>query len=221
MSEFRRIITVDDERLAKRAAKGLVSIIDDEAHVLESLCALVQYEGYLCQTYLSARDFLAAINEPRFPGPRCILTDLSMPKMDGLALQSHLPAESDQPVIFMSGLNNVRQTAQAFRNGALHFLSKPIKDSDLFATIEEAMEESNTVQKQTAWRSEKLARVDLLTARERDLIQLLPTGMTICEMGNQMGISERAVKHHKKNLMEKLQIRTIFELMRLQREGLL
>jgi len=219
--EFRRVINIDDERLAKRAAKGTVSIVDDEAHILESLQALIEYEGYLCLTYASVAEFLVGNELPRFYGPRCILTDLSMPKMDGLALQAKLPSDSDQPVIFMSGVNNVRQTAQAFRNGALNFLPKPIRDVDLFAAIEEALEESAIFQKHEQWRTEQAARIALLTERERFLIKLLPTGMSIKEMGEQMNISERGVKHHKKNLMDKLQIRTVFELVRLQREGLL
>lgn len=221
MSDFLRIINIDDERLAKRAAKGIVSVVDDETQVLESLQALIEYEGYLCLTYTSVPEFLKGNELPRFRGPRCILTDLSMPKMDGLALQGQLPTESDQPVIFMSGVNNVRQTAQAFRNGAINFLAKPIKDIDLFAAIEEALEESAVFQRHDQWRTEQASRIALLTERERDLIKLLPTGMSIKEMGEQMNISERGVKHHKKNIMDKLQIRSIFELVRLQREGLL
>lgn len=221
MEVFRRVITVDDERLAKRAARGLVSVVDDDASVLLSLRALIEYEGYACHTYASVIEFLEASGEPRFPGPRCILSDMYMPHLDGLKLQATLSENSDQPVVFMSGMGQVEQVAQAFRKGAVHFLSKPISDSDLFHAIHEALIQSTQIQQARALRKLQIERVAKLTPRERELAQLLPEGLSIKEMADIMDVSDRAIKLYKKHLLEKLEVKSVFELADYRSNGLL
>jgi FixJ family two-component response regulator len=221
MEVLRRVITVDDERLAKRAARGLVSVVDDDPGVLLSLRALIEYEGYACHTYASVTEFLAASGQPRFPGPRCILSDMYMPDLDGLKLQASLSEESDQPIVFMSGMGQVEQVAQAFRKGAVHFLSKPISDSDLFHAIHEALLQSVQIQQIRAQKKLQIERMAKLTPRERELAQLLPEGLSIKEMADNMDVSDRAIKLYKKNLMEKLEVKSIFELMAYMNNGFL
>lgn len=221
MKNFKRVINVDDERQAHRAAKGLVSIVDDDVRVLNALCELIEYEGYACEAYDSARAFFEKQNELRFPGPRCILSDMSMPEEDGLSLQIRLPGDSDQVLIFMSGIGSVEQAAQAFRNGALHFLTKPVHDHQLFSVIDEALQKSTLIQQRNAWSHKQAARIAKLTGRERELAAMLPEGLSIKEMAEKMGVSDRAIKLYKKNLTDKLEAKSVADVLILQISGLL
>ena len=221
MGTYKRIITVDDEIQAQRAVKGLVYLIDDDCDVLVSLSQLIEYEGYACKTFSSVDLFFAQFKQPRFEGPRCILSDMSMPGKTGLALQEMLPEDSNMPLIFMTGISGIDQAAQAFRRGALHFLTKPISDTDLFAVLKEAMQVSAYKQKLYVNREKKSALIARLTPRERELAKMLPEGLSIKEMAKEMGISDRAVKLYKKNLMDKLEIKSVFDVAKLQIDGLL
>lgn len=218
---FKRVITVDDERQAQRAAKGLVSVVDDDVSILNALSDLIEYEGYVCDIHESASAFFERQNAPRFPGPRCILSDMSMPGEDGLALQIRLPADSDQVLIFMSGISGVEQAAQAFRNGALHFLTKPIQDHQLFSVVDEALKKSALIQQRNAWQDKQTARIAKLTVRERELAAMLPEGLSIKEMAEKMGVSDRAVKLYKKSLADKLEAKSLADVLKLQMSGLL
>lgn len=221
MRAMRRVITVEDERLAVRCAKGHVALIDDDVHIVQSLQELIEYEGYACSAFVSVEEFLWHENEPVFPGPRCILSDMCIPGLDGLALQEHLPAQSDRPLVFMSGNSSVRQTAQAFRNGALHFLTKPVDDNELFSVLEEALARSAQLQEQVRWTSLQASRIATLTLRELELARMLPEGQAIKVMADRMCVTDRAIKLYKKSLMNKLQIESVYELVRLQDYGLL
>lgn len=217
---FLPIITIQDQKLAKRAEKGTVNVVDDDVALLAALNDLITYEGYLCQTFSSVGDFLAVMDKPRFPGPMCLLSDMMMPGVDGLAFQTSLPENFEQPLIFMSGMSTVEDAATAFRRGAIHFLIKPVNDQVLFATIEEALEKSNDIQLANDIHAQCLTLVDRLTSREKQLAKLLPDGDSIKTLATQMDISERAVKLYKKSLMEKLEIRTIAQLVQILKQSL-
>lgn len=221
MEIFRKVITVDDERLAKRALRGLVSVIDDDAAVLQSLRPLIEYEGYSCNTYSSVTEFIERSAHPRFPGPRCILSDMYMPGLDGLQMQEAMSEQPDQAIVFMSGMGRVEHVAQAFRRGAVHFLSKPINDSELFTAIQDALHLSTKAQQARTLKRLQNDRVAKLTPRERELAQLLPEGFSIREMAEAMDVSDRAIKLYKKNLMEKLGIKSIYELVVFKQNGLI
>lgn len=221
MTIFKRVITVEDEWQAQRAAKGLVSVVDDDLHVLNALRELIEYEGYACLTFNSVNAFFEYQNELRFPGPRCVLSDMAMPEEDGLVLQIRLPVDSDQILIFMSGISGVEQAAQAFRKGALHFLTKPIQDHQLFSVINEALQKSVLIQKRNEWQHKQAALIAKLTVRERELAALLPEGLSIKEMAEKMGVSDRAIKLYKKNMADKLEAKSVADVLRLQMNGLL
>lgn len=221
MTIFKRVITVEDGWQAQRAAKGFISVVDDDVHVLNALRELIEYEGYACLTFSSVGAFFEYQNELRFPGPRCILSDMAMPEEDGLALQIRLPVDSDQVLIFMSGISGIEQAAQAFRNGALHFLTKPIQDHQLFSVIDEALQKSAVIQNRNEWQHKQSALIAKLTRRERELAAILPEGLSIKEMAGKMGVSDRAIKLYKKNLTDKLEAKSVADVLRLQMSGLL
>lgn len=215
------MITVDDEIQAQRAAKGLVSVVDDDARVLKALGDLIQYEGYACELHASTGAFFEHQGASRFPGPRCILSDMAMPEEDGLALQNRLSPDSDQVLIFMSGICGIDQAAQAFRNGALHFLTKPVEDHQLFSVIDEALQKSTLIQQHNDWRYKQAACVAKLTGRERELAAMLPEGLPIKKMAEMMCVSERAIKLYKRNLMDKLEAKSVADILKLQMHNLL
>lgn len=217
----KRVITVDDERLAARYEKGLVSIIDDDVSVLRALEDLIHYEGYACETYRSVAEFIDAQSRERFPGPRCVLSDMYMPDQDGLALKASLPADSDQVVVFMSGMSDINRVSRAFRMGALNFLCKPLDDQIVFDAIAEALEQSERLQLAHRARAHQERLAARLTPREREVASLIPQGLPIKVIAARLGISDRAVKIHKHNVMQKLQIRSAFELVRLVADRIL
>jgi len=221
MEIFRKIITVHDEQEAKRALLGLVSVVDDDAAVRQSLRLLIEYEGFKCNTYASVTEFIEESMRLRFPGPRCILSDMYMPDLNGLHLQEALKESSDQPIVFMSGMGVLEHAVQAFRRGAVHFLSKPINDDELFMAIQEALSISSRLQQARSLKKSLNERAAKLTPRERELAQLLPEGLAIREMADAMNVSDRAIKLYKKNLMEKLEIKSVYELVTFKSNGLI
>ena len=112
----RKPVTVSDHKLAARCARGRVVIIDDDAEILSALAALIEMEGYACETYASALTYLQVLNDnqPCFPGPNCVLCDIKMPEFDGLALQNRLSKLGDTPLLLMSGSSGMREVASAF-----------------------------------------------------------------------------------------------------------
>lgn len=221
MTSFRSVISVADERLAARSARGHVSVIDDDPGILGALQALFEYEGYACAIFGSVRQFLDVQGQPRFPGPRCILSDMSMPEMDGLALQSQLPGNSDQVLVFMSGVSTVPQVVQALRGGAVHYLTKPLDEALLLAAVEEALGKSLELQAKMSASVLRTQLVSRLTPREKTVALLIVQGHSIKTMADRLAISERAIKQYKQSILYKLEINTAFDLVRLQQQGLL
>lgn len=219
--KIKRVVTVDDERLQVRYAKGLVSVIDDDVGVLNALKDLIEYEGYACETYAGVQAFLDAQSEVRFPGPCCILSDMCMPELDGLALQERLPRQSHQVIVFMSGMSDVSQVSAAFRQGALHFLTKPVRDEVLFDILAEAMAQSQRRQHELSWRAHQADLAAKLTAREREVAKLTRQGLPIKSIAAQLGVSDRAVKLYRQQLTTKLELQSMFELVKLVDEGLI
>ncbi|MBF0256362.1 MAG: response regulator, partial [Gammaproteobacteria bacterium] len=96
----RRVVTISDQQLAQRCARGRVVLIDDDAQILSGLASLIELEGYACERYTSALDYLQVLNynRPCFPGPCCLLCDVMMPEIDGLELQRRLAELDDTPL---------------------------------------------------------------------------------------------------------------------------
>ena len=124
----RKLVTVSDHKFAARCAQGRVVIIDDDAELLSALAALIEMEGYACETYASALTYQQVLNDnqPCFPDPNCVLCDVKMPELDGLALQNRLAKLGDTPFLLMSGSSGMHEVASAFRDGAIDFLVKPV-----------------------------------------------------------------------------------------------
>lgn len=221
--QYMRPVTVGDAARAERCARGTVAIIDDDPLILEALSALLSFEGYACDTFSCAQDYLDSLDDsiPRFPGPRCVLCDVHMPSLDGLALQACLANHPEITLVLMSGVSRVEQVVSAFRAGASDFLLKPIDDELLFAAIAKALRTSRLYEENSLVRTHFQSRKASLNKRELEVIVMAAHGRLIREIADELGIAERTVKLYKQRASEKLGLKRAWDLVRLVDQGLL
>jgi FixJ family two-component response regulator len=188
------------------AGTPTVFLVDDDASFLAAMERLMRAAGYPVAGFTSAADFLTK-RPPRAAG--CIVADLQMPGMDGIALQEAL-AQSGQPlpVIFLTGQGDIPSSVKAMRRGAEDFLTKTAAKEELFAAIERALARD-------ARDREMRSRFERLTRRERDVLAQVLRGQLNKQIAARMGIDERSVKRHRTSLMAKLQVRSVAELAQL------
>lgn len=217
----RRRVTAGDEKLAARCAKGRVVVIDDDGQILSALADLFEMEGYACETYSSAVAYLQVLdfNRPCFPGPACVLCDVRMPELDGLALQRRLSVLDDTPLLLMSGASGAVEAANAFRGGALDFLVKPFDADVVLRAIAQALAVSGERQRQRRRKDELALLAAALTVRERDVARHVAGGLTNVEIGHRLGIALRTVKRHRQQAMEKLGAESLADLVRIVDEA--
>ena len=218
---FRQPVTLSDEKLAARCARGRVVLIDDDTEILSALSALIEMEGYACETHTSALGYLQVLasNRQPFPGPCCVLCDVKMPELNGLELQSRLAGLDDTPLLLMSGDSGAREAVSAFRAGALDFLIKPIDADTLLAALVSALSVSATRHLQRERKTDLLARIGSLTERERDIVKRVVSGQTNPAIAEELAIALRTVKLHRQRAMEKLGAGRMADLVRIAGEG--
>lgn len=219
--EYRSPITVFDRKLAERCTRGRVIIIDDDEEILSALTALVEMEGYACETYVSALSYLQMLNynRPCFPGPCCVLCDVKMPELGGLELQSRLAELDDTPVLLMSGACGVQEAVSAFHAGALDFLIKPIDADTLLIAMDKALVVSAERYSQRVRKVTLAAQIATLTERERDIARRVAAGQTNPAIAEELGIALRTVKLHRQRAMEKIGAVKMTDLVRIADEG--
>jgi FixJ family two-component response regulator len=196
-----------------------VFVVDDDADVREALGFLLSLRGYRTALFDSANAFLAQLR-PDSAG--CLITDIRMPGMSGLELQQELAKRCHSlPVVVLTAHGSVATARAALRAEAIDFLAKPFKQDELIAAIETAFERER--QRLARLPKERLDRalLDGLTRREREVAALLATGAHNVDIARRLNISPRTVEIHKARCMEKLQARTLADLIRLaDRTGL-
>jgi FixJ family two-component response regulator len=191
----------------------VVLIVDDDASVRRSLARLLRTEGYETETFGSAEEFLQ--NAP-YKGSGCIILDVRMPGKSGMQLQEDLSnASSSLPIIFITGHGSLPMGVQAMKKGAIDFLSKPFDDAQLLAAVGAAIEKSRRAKADRDERDAVQGKVNLLTKREREILQHVITGMPNREIAFSLGIAEQTVKIHRSHVMEKLGVHSLAELVRL------
>jgi two-component system, LuxR family, response regulator FixJ len=189
-----------------------IHVVDDDAVVRESLRFLLEASGFAVQTHASA----AALLDAAAGLVGCVLTDVRMPAMDGLELQRQLNERGARlPVIIMTGQGDVPLAVRAMRAGAVDFLEKPLDDNLLLEAIHRALHESRRLQEADAAAAAALGRLATLTPREREVLDLLVTGLSNKAVGNELGASPRTIEVHRARILEKLQARSLPELVRL------
>ena len=189
-----------------------VSVVDDDDLVLKSLERLLKSGGYTVRTFPSPQDYLA----DRPVGPGCLLLDMSMPGLSGLELQKRLADSADPcPVVFLSGQNDVPSTVEAMKAGAVDFLTKPVERDRLLSSVRTALERDAT-QRATRERRDRIAvHVASLTAREREVLELVAEGLLNKQIAARLGTAEKTVKVHRARAMRKMGAGSVAELVRL------
>lgn len=189
-----------------------VNVVDDDKSFRQAVGRLLRTSGYHVETYPSAGDFL--ISGARY-GPGCLLLDMKMPGPNGLELQSALATdEHSLPVIFVSGRSDIPIAVRALKAGAVDFLTKPVRHQVLLAAIEQAI----TIDAQRRSCRERLdvlrSRYQSLTPREHQVFEQVVTGKLNKQIAFDLCASERTIKAHRAQVMEKMQVQSVAELVR-------
>lgn len=193
-----------------------IHVVDDDDSLRNALSRLLKAAGYSVRTYASSGDFMMAeITEDR----GCIILDVRMPGPSGLELQSLLKRRSNSlPVIFLTGHGDIPMSVQAMKTGAVDFLTKPVQRHVLLSSVQNALDQHDSLERvETRIRfiRECFGR---LTAREREIFALVVAGKLNKQIAAQVGISERTVKAHRAQVMSKMQTNSLAELVRLAGE---
>jgi RNA polymerase sigma factor (sigma-70 family) len=194
-----------------------VYIVDDDNSVRDSLSLLLNFRGFRTREFASAEAFMEAW-KPELRG--CLLLDLRMTGMDGLALQQVLTELGSRlPIIFLTGHGDIAQARTALRAGAVDFLEKPIEHEALFASISEAMLKDNQQRAEEQRLADLEARLSRLSDRERQVMERVVAGRHNREIAAELEISPRTVEVFKARMMEKMQARSVPELVKLVLEA--
>lgn len=194
----------------------IVFIVDDDEAVRNSLRLLIKSLGLTPVTLGSGQEFLDHY-EPAQPG--CVVLDVRMPQMSGLELQEHLNRLGAViPVIFITGHGDVPMAVEAMQAGAFDFLQKPFRDQDLIDRIQRALAKDRDNRASLTQRTLIQERLESLTQREREVLELVNTGMPNKVMAAELGVSQRTVEIHRARVMEKMGASSLAHLVRMLME---
>jgi len=192
---------------------GVVHVVDDDNAFRRAMQRVLTAAGLSPRLYASARDYLAATDSE---GPACLLLDLRMPEVTGLDLQGELAGREDaHPVIFLSGHGDIPSTVRAMQGGALDFLTKPVRTATLLEAIGRALRRDVERRERHAHRDEIRKRYGRLTPRERQVMAGVVAGRLNKQICYALHSAERTVKTHRARVMEKMEVRSVAELVRL------
>lgn len=210
---------MERDRTQKRQmleASETVFIVDDDADIRSSLSRSLRKRGFEVETFESALVFLERYDPER---PGCIILDHGMPGMTGLELQAHLVEKGHSiPIIFVTGHGGVPQSVQAIKAGAIDFLEKPFSSETLLERIRSALDTDAVNRAARTKQSEVSFRLESLTPREREIADFIfenPAETTSKEVARALDISPRTVDHHRARILEKLNIKSIVEMINL------
>ena len=190
-----------------------ILIVDDDADVRDSLRALLESAGFQVRDFDSAKGVLADTNLSQ---GACLIADIRMPDMDGLTLQEELVRRRvGLPVIIVTGHGDVPLAVRAMRAGAIDFIEKPFDDELLLQSIKRALEQRKESNSQTALAQIAVDRIALLTERERQVLERLVAGQANKVIAYELDISPRTVEIHRAHVMEKMQARSLSDVVRL------
>jgi FixJ family two-component response regulator len=187
--------------------------VDDDPAVSRGLCRLLRSAGYDPKAYGSAKEFM---KEYRADTPACLVLDISMPDMTGLELQHWLRLlGSPVPVVFLTGCGDIPMSVRAMQEGAVDFLTKPVREAALFKAVEEGLRRSGHASEEWAKREDILARIATLTPREREVLEHVVSGQMNKQVAADLGAAERTIKAHRARVMQKMGVQSLAELARL------
>jgi FixJ family two-component response regulator len=195
------------------AAKVTVFIVDDDDGVRRALNTLMDSVGYAHVAYASAQEFLRHY-QPDHPG--CLILDIRMPEMSGLALQQELNRRGWHiPVIFVTGHGDVPMAVDAMKQGAFDFVQKPFRDQDLLDRVNRALQADADVRRESAGKEAVQRRWSALTPREKEVMALIVEGKANKVIAMDLTLSERTVEIHRARVMEKMKVRSVAQLVKM------
>jgi len=194
----------------KSAGTPMVFIIDDDASVRESIQDLLESVGLRARSFATTEEFLLS---QRADGPNCLVLDVRLPGMSGLEFQLKLAEAGIQiPIIFLTGHGDIPMTVKAMKSGAVEFLTKPFREQELLDAIHQALDRDRAIREQQRETKEFRRRYETLTARERQVMGLVVTGLLNKQIASELGTSETTVKIHRGHMMQKMQAGSVAEL---------
>jgi FixJ family two-component response regulator len=193
-------------------SKSLVFLVDDDLSVRKSLSRLLTVAGFAVRTFASAQEYLEETSDQ----PSCLVLDVRLPGLDGLELQKMLvEKKSSTPVVFITGHGDIPMSVRAMKAGAVDFLAKPFSDEDLLNAVAQAVEKNRLEKERTLDLINIRRRLDLLTPREKEVLTYVVAGNLNKQIASMMEVAEKTIKVHRGHIMQKLQVQSVAELVRM------
>ncbi|MBF0384349.1 MAG: response regulator transcription factor [Candidatus Omnitrophica bacterium] len=190
--------------------RPIIYVVDDDDSVCRALALLLKSHDFSVETFPRAADFLA-FKHPKTTS--CLVSDLRLPHMDGLALQEIMAAQGlNTPIIFISGHGDIPKSVKAMKGGAVDFLPKPFTNTELLGAIERAIAKDKIINKEQAEIAKIWRRIKILSPRELEVFRLVATGMLSKQIARKRGTSLQTIKVHRSRVMQKMQAKTVTEL---------
>lgn len=190
-----------------------IYLVDDEADLRKALNRLLSAEGFSVIEFGSAVELLAAVPAN---GSGCVLMDIAMPGVDGLEAQRQLVVRGcTLPIVFLTAQGGIPESVRAVKAGAVDFLAKPVKRDDLLRAIATAFDQVQMHQDEASQREHLLELVEKLTPREREVFGQVISGRRNKVIADRLGVTEQTIKVHRGRVMEKLEVETLADLVRL------
>ena len=194
-----------------------VFVVDDDQSVRTSLATLLSAEDYADESFASAAEYLARVPHP---GPTCLVLDVQLPGLDGIALQQQLTQKSRmEQIVFITGHGDIPMGIGAMKRGAVDFLPKPFSDEDLLSAVAKALARSAENQRQRGEVVESRVRLAKLTPREFEVLRLVIAGLLNKQIAAELGIKLRTIKTHRARVMQKMGVVSVAELVRLAQKA--
>ena len=187
-----------------------VFVVDDDPSIRSGVRSLIGSVGLRVLTFGSARDFLRS---PRPDAPACLVLDVRLPDLSGLDLQRELRESDIQiPIIFITGHGDIPMTVEAMKAGAVEFLTKPFRGQNLLDAVQGAIARDRAARQERSEIAELRKCFDTLSPREREVLDMVVTGLLNKQIAFELGISELTVKTHRAHIMEKMRAGSLAEL---------
>jgi len=191
----------------------IVYVVDDDPDVLKAIERLLESEGLNIAAFPSPQRFLECYDRH---AAGCLVLDLEMPGLSGLELQRMLEQQASQlPIIFLTGRGDIAASVQAMKHGAADFLTKPVDDALLIATIRDALARDQSLRPVRIEREHIAKRLATLTERERQVLEHIVAGKLNKQIAAELGTVEKTIKFHRGNLMRKMGVRGVADLVKL------